>query len=138
MADVTYAEARAHPTWDMGPVITINSATLVNKGLEVIEAHLLFEVPYDDIEVVIHPQSLVHSMVEFVDGSTLAQASPPDMTLPIALALGWPDRIPGAAQALDWSSDEFTGSSFRSTTRRSRQSRSAARPAVAAGPPRRR
>ena len=104
LADVTYEAARAHPTWDMGPVVTINSATLVNKGLEVIEAHLLFDVSYDDIEVVVHPQSLVHSMVEFVDGSTLAQASPPDMTLPIALALGWPDRVPGAAAACDWSS----------------------------------
>jgi 1-deoxy-D-xylulose-5-phosphate reductoisomerase len=103
MADVTYEQARAHPTWDMGPVITINSATLINKGLEMIEAHLLFDVPYDDIDVVVHPQSLVHSMVEFTDGSTLAQASPPDMTLPISLALSWPDRLPGAAAALDWS-----------------------------------
>jgi 1-deoxy-D-xylulose-5-phosphate reductoisomerase len=83
----------------MGPVITINSATLVNKGLEVIEAHLLFGVPYDRIDVVVHPQSIVHSMVVFADGSTVAQASPPDMRLPISLALGWPDRIPGAAQA---------------------------------------
>jgi 1-deoxy-D-xylulose-5-phosphate reductoisomerase len=103
LAGVSYEEAMAHPTWDMGPVITINSATLMNKGLELIEAHLLFDVPYDRIEVVVHPQSVVHSMVEFVDGSTLAQASPPDMTLPIALALGWPDRVPGAAQPLDWS-----------------------------------
>jgi 1-deoxy-D-xylulose-5-phosphate reductoisomerase len=104
LADVTYAAARAHPTWDMGPVVTINSATLVNKGLEVIEAHLLFDVPYDDIDVVVHPQSIVHSMVEFVDGSTIAQASPPDMALPIALALSWPDRVPGAAAPLDWRS----------------------------------
>ncbi|MCW2600382.1 MAG: 1-deoxy-D-xylulose 5-phosphate reductoisomerase [Frankiales bacterium] len=96
-------DALNHPTWDMGPVVTINSATLVNKGLELIEAHLLFDVPYDDIEVVVHPQSLVHSMVEFVDGSTLAQLSPPDMRLPIALGLGWPDRVPGAAPAVDWS-----------------------------------
>ena len=102
LADVTPAQAMAHPTWDMGPVITINSATLINKGLEVIEAHLLFGVPYDAIDVVVHPQSLVHSMVEFVDGSTLLQASPPDMRLPIALALGWPDRLPRAAYGLDW------------------------------------
>jgi 1-deoxy-D-xylulose-5-phosphate reductoisomerase len=87
----------AHPTWDMGPVITINSATLINKGLELIEAHLLFGIPYDRIDVVVHPQSVIHSMVTFTDGSTLAQASPPDMRLPIALALGWPDRVPNAA-----------------------------------------
>jgi 1-deoxy-D-xylulose-5-phosphate reductoisomerase len=86
----------------MGPVITTNSATLVNKGLEVIEAHLLFDVPMEAIEVVVHPQSVVHSMVEFIDGSTLAQCSPPDMRLPIALALGWPDRLPDAAPACDW------------------------------------
>ena len=100
---ITPEQALAHPTWDMGPVITVNSATLVNKGLELIEAHLLFDVPYDRIEVVVHPQSLVHSMVEFVDGSTLAQLSPPDMRLPIALALAWPERLPGAARAVDWS-----------------------------------
>ena len=99
---VTRAEALNHPTWDMGPVITVNSATLVNKGLELIEAHLLFGIPYDRIDVVVHPQSLVHSMVEFVDGSTLAQVSPPDMRLPIALALGWPDRVPDAAPGMDW------------------------------------
>jgi 1-deoxy-D-xylulose-5-phosphate reductoisomerase len=92
-------EALKHPTWDMGPMVTINSATLVNKGLELIEAHLLFDVPYDRIDVVVHPQSVIHSMVTFVDGATLAQASPPDMRLPIALALGWPDRVPGAAPA---------------------------------------
>jgi 1-deoxy-D-xylulose-5-phosphate reductoisomerase len=86
----------------MGPVITINSATLVNKGLELIEAHLLFDLPYDRIDVVVHPQSLVHSMVEFHDGSTLAQVSPPDMRLPIALALGWPDRVPDAQPPMDW------------------------------------
>ena len=103
LADVTPEQAMAHPTWDMGPVITINSATLVNKGLEVVEAHLLFGMPYDRIDVVVHPQSLVHSMVEFDDGSTLAQASPPDMRLPIALALGWPDRLPRPAYGLDWS-----------------------------------
>jgi 1-deoxy-D-xylulose-5-phosphate reductoisomerase len=102
LADVTPQEALAHPTWDMGPVVTINSATLMNKGLELIEAHLLFDVPYDRIDVVVHPQSVVHSMVEFVDGSTLAQASPPDMRLPIALGLGWPDRVPGAASPCDW------------------------------------
>ena len=102
LADVTPAQALAHPTWDMGRVVTTNSATLVNKGLEVIEAHLLFAIPFDRITVVVHPQSVVHSMVEFVDGSTLAQASPPDMRLPIALALGWPDRVPGAAPACAW------------------------------------
>ena len=102
LTSVTAGEALAHPTWDMGPLVTVNSATLVNKGLEVIEAHLLFGVPYDDIEVVVHPQSVVHSLVEFVDGSTVAQASPPDMRLPISLALGWPDRVPGAAAAVDW------------------------------------
>jgi 1-deoxy-D-xylulose-5-phosphate reductoisomerase len=103
LIDVTPAEAFAHPTWDMGPVVTINSATLVNKGLEVIEAHVLFGIDYDAIDVVVHPQSIVHSMVEFTDGSTLAQASPPDMHLPIALALAWPARVPGAAAALDHS-----------------------------------
>ncbi|GAB3674004.1 1-deoxy-D-xylulose-5-phosphate reductoisomerase [Angustibacter aerolatus] len=100
--DVTPEQALAHPTWSMGPVITTNSATLVNKGLEVIEAHLLFGLPMDRIDVVVHPQSVVHSMVEFVDGSTLAQCSPPDMRLPIALALGWPDRLEGAASGVDW------------------------------------
>jgi 1-deoxy-D-xylulose-5-phosphate reductoisomerase len=99
LAEVTVEDALAHPTWAMGPVITVNSATLVNKGLEVIEAQLLFGVPYERIDVVVHPQSIVHSMVTFVDGSTLAQASPPDMRLPIALALNWPDRVPGAAAA---------------------------------------
>ncbi len=103
LAGVTPADALAHPTWDMGPVITVNSATLVNKGLEVIEAHLLYDVPFDRIEVVVHPQSFIHSMVEFTDGSTIAQASPPDMRMPIALGLGWPDRVPDAAPAFDWS-----------------------------------
>ena len=102
LAGVTPEQAMAHPTWDMGPVVTINSATLVNKGLEVVEAHLLFGTPYDALDVVVHPQSVVHSMVEFVDGSTLAQASPPDMRLPIGLALGWPDRLPRPAYGLDW------------------------------------
>ena len=102
LRDVTPAQALAHPTWRMGPVITVNSATLVNKGLEVIEAHLLFDLPLDRIQVVVHPQSLVHSMVEFTDGSTMAQVSPPDMRLPIALALHWPQRVPDAIPALDW------------------------------------
>jgi 1-deoxy-D-xylulose-5-phosphate reductoisomerase len=101
--DVTPAQALAHPTWDMGLMVTTNSATLVNKGLEVIEAHLLFDVPFDAIEVVVHPQSVVHSMVEFQDGSTLAHASPPSMLIPIALGLAWPDRIPDAAPSCDWS-----------------------------------
>ena len=105
LAGVTVEQAMAHPTWSMGPVITINSATLMNKGLEVIEAQLLFDVPYERIAVVVHPQSLVHSMVEFVDGSTIAQASPPDMRLPIACALGWPHRVPGVAAPCDWSQD---------------------------------
>ncbi|GAA2911162.1 hypothetical protein GCM10020221_03680 [Streptomyces thioluteus] len=98
LAAVTPADALAHPTWSMGPVITVNSATLVNKGLEVIEAHLLYDVPFDRIEVVVHPQSYVHSMVEFTDGSTLAQATPPDMRGPIAIGLGWPERVPDAAR----------------------------------------
>jgi len=102
LRDVTPAEALAHPTWDMGLVITTNSSTLVNKGLEVIEAHLLFGVPYDDIAVTVHPQSIVHSMVEFVDGSTIAQASPPNMRLPISLGLDWPNRVAGVGAPLDW------------------------------------
>jgi len=102
LLDVTVDEALAHPTWDMGPVVTINSATLLNKGLEVIEAHLLFGIPYDRIEVVVHPTSVVHSMVEFVDGSTLVQASPPTMLIPIALGLAWPDRVPDTAPPVDW------------------------------------
>ena len=99
---VTAEQALAHPTWRMGPVVTVNSATLVNKGLELIEAHLLFGIPYDRIDVVVHPQSVIHSMVTFTDGSTIAQASPPDMRLPIALALGWPDRVADAAPAYDF------------------------------------
>lgn len=99
---VTVEQALAHPTWAMGPVVTINSATLVNKGLEVIEAHLLFDIPFERIDVVVHPQSVIHSMVTFVDGSTIAQASPPDMKLPIALALGWPDRLDRVARACDF------------------------------------
>jgi 1-deoxy-D-xylulose-5-phosphate reductoisomerase len=106
LRNVTVAEALEHPTWNMGPVITINSATLVNKGLEVIEANLLFGIPFDRIEVVVHPTSVVHSMVEFVDGSTIAQASPPTMRIPIALGLAWPDRVPDAAPAVDWTRAE--------------------------------
>jgi 1-deoxy-D-xylulose-5-phosphate reductoisomerase len=103
---VTVEQALAHPTWDMGPVVTINSATLVNKGLEVIEAHLLFGIPLDRIEVVVHPTSVVHSMVEFVDGATLVQASPPTMLIPIALGLSWPERVPDTAPAVDWTRPE--------------------------------
>jgi 1-deoxy-D-xylulose-5-phosphate reductoisomerase len=102
LAGVTPAEALNHPTWDMGKVVTTNSATLVNKGLELIEAHLLFDVPLEAIDVVVHPQSVVHSMVQFTDGSVIAQASPPDMRLPIALGLGWPDRVPRAARPCDF------------------------------------
>jgi 1-deoxy-D-xylulose-5-phosphate reductoisomerase len=102
LRDVTPAQALAHPTWQMGLVVTTNSATLVNKGLEIIEAHLLFDVGYDAIDVTVHPQSVVHSMVEFVDGSTLAQASPPDMRLPISLGLDWPNRVAGVGVPLDW------------------------------------
>ena len=104
LEDVTPEQAGAHPTWSMGPMNTLNSASLVNKGLELIETHLLFGIDYDRIDVVVHPQSIVHSMVTFTDGSTLAQASPPDMKLPIALALGWPSRVPDAALACDFSS----------------------------------
>ena len=100
---VTVAEALNHPTWSMGPVVTINSATLVNKGLEIIEAHYLFDLPYEKIDAVIHPQSVIHSMVEFVDGATIAQLSPPNMKGPIAYALGEPHRIVGATATLDWS-----------------------------------
>lgn len=95
-------DALAHPTWDMGLMVTTNSSTMVNKALEVLEAHLLFDIPLERIDVVVHPQSVVHSMVQFVDGSTMAQASPPDMRLPIALGLGWPHRVPGAASPCDW------------------------------------
>ncbi|HEY6481377.1 MAG TPA: 1-deoxy-D-xylulose-5-phosphate reductoisomerase, partial [Streptosporangiaceae bacterium] len=103
LADVTPEQALAHPTWNMGPVITVNSATLVNKGMELIEAHLLFGIGFDRIEVVVHRQSVVHSMVEFTDGATVIMASPPDMRIPIALGLGWPERVPGAAAPVDWS-----------------------------------
>jgi 1-deoxy-D-xylulose-5-phosphate reductoisomerase len=102
LAAVTPEQALAHPTWKMGPLVTTNSATLVNKGLEVIEAYLLFGFGLDKIDVVVHPQSIVHSMVEFSDGATIIQASPPDMRIPIALGLAWPDRVPDAAPGLDW------------------------------------
>ena len=102
LASVTPEQALAHPTWRMGPLVTANSATLVNKGLEVIEAHLLFGFGLDRIDVVVHPQSIVHSMVEFSDGATIIQASPPDMRIPIALGMAWPDRVPDAAPGLDW------------------------------------
>ena len=103
LSTVTIAEALAHPTWAMGPVVTINSSTLVNKGLEIIEAHYLFDIPYAQIEAVIHPQSVVHSLVEYVDGSTIAQASPPNMKGPIAYALSYPDRLAKASIPIDWS-----------------------------------
>ena len=103
LSDVTVADALNHPTWSMGEVVTINSATLLNKGLEIIEAHYLFDLPYENIEAVIHPQSVVHSLVEFIDGSTIAQASPPNMKGPIAYALSYPDRISKATTAIDWS-----------------------------------
>jgi 1-deoxy-D-xylulose-5-phosphate reductoisomerase len=102
LATVTPEDALAHPTWAMGPVITVNSATLMNKGLEVIEAHLLFGLPFERIEVVVHPQSVVHALVEFADGSTIAQLSMPDMRLPIGLALGWPERSEVPVGRLDW------------------------------------
>ena len=104
LSKVTLQEALAHPTWAMGPVVTINSASLMNKGLEIIEAHYLFGIPYSQIEAVIHPQSVVHSMVEFIDGSTIAQGSPPNMKGPISLALNFPHRVPGATQPIDWKS----------------------------------
>lgn len=102
LAAVTPGQALAHPTWNMGPLVTVNSATLVNKGLEVIEAHLLFGFGLDRIDVVVHPQSIVHSMVEFADGATIIQASPPDMRIPIALGMAWPERVADAAPGLDW------------------------------------
>ena len=102
LTDVTPQQALAHPTWSMGPVVTINSSTLVNKGLELIEAHLLFDIPADDIVPVVHPQSIVHSMVTWKDGATIAQASPPDMKLPIALGLTWPERLPDIESPVDF------------------------------------
>lgn len=102
LAEVTPQQALAHPTWNMGPVVTINSSTLVNKGLELIEAHLLFDVPASDIVPVVHPQSIIHSMVTWKDGATIAQASPPDMKLPIALGLTWPKRLPDIEKPVDF------------------------------------
>lgn len=102
LREVTPKQALAHPTWDMGLVVTTNSASMVNKALEVLEAHHLFGVDLDRIDVTVHRQSIVHSMVQFVDGSTIAQASPPTMLLPIALGLTWPHRVPGVAQPCDW------------------------------------
>jgi len=102
LSAITVAEALNHPTWSMGPVVTINSATLVNKGLEIIEAHYLFAIPYSQIEAVIHPQSVVHSMVEYVDGSTIAQGSPPNMKGPISFAINYPDRVKAATAPIDW------------------------------------
>jgi 1-deoxy-D-xylulose-5-phosphate reductoisomerase len=104
LSDITVIEALNHPTWSMGPVVTINSATLVNKGLEIIEAHYLFDMPYSQIESVIHPQSVVHSMVQYVDGSTIAQASPPNMKGPISFAINFPERVKGATTPIDWTS----------------------------------
>ena len=103
LSDISVADALNHPTWNMGPVVTINSATLMNKGLEIIEAHYLFDIPYSKITAVIHPQSVVHSMVEFIDGSTVAQASPPNMKGPIAYAISGANRIPKATAPIDWS-----------------------------------
>jgi 1-deoxy-D-xylulose-5-phosphate reductoisomerase len=103
LSDVSVADALNHPTWSMGEVVTINSATLLNKGLEIIEAHYLFDLAYEMIEAVIHPQSVVHSLVEFNDGSTIAQASPPNMKGPIAYALAYPERINKACAPIDWS-----------------------------------
>ncbi len=102
LAEVTPEEALAHPNFAMGRVITTNSATMVNKGLEVIEAHLLFDIPFERIDVVVHPQQLVHSMVEFVDGAVVAQLGLPTMLVPIALGMGWPDRVPDAEEPIDW------------------------------------
>jgi len=102
LKSVAPQDALAHPNFSMGPVVTTNSATLVNKGLEVIEAHLLFDIPFERIEVVIHPQQMIHSMVEFVDGSTMAQVGVPSMLIPIALGMAWPDRVPDAGPPVDW------------------------------------
>jgi 1-deoxy-D-xylulose-5-phosphate reductoisomerase len=102
MRNVTPEMALDHPTWNMGPKITIDSATMLNKALEVIEAKWLFGLEADQIEVVVHPQSIIHSFVEFVDGSVIAQLSPPDMKLPIQYALTWPERVPGTSPAMDW------------------------------------
>lgn len=132
LRDVTAEDALKHPTWAMGPVVTVNSATLMNKALELIEAHLLFDMPVEDIEVVVHPQSIVHSMVEFHDGSTIAQASPPDMRLPIALGLSWPHRLNPVSAPCDWT----TGSqwSFEPVDHDVFPALNLAKQALAAGP----
>jgi len=139
LEDVTPEQALAHPTWNMGPVITVNSATLVNKGLELIEAHLLFGIGFDAIEVVVHRQSVIHSMVEFADGSTIAQASPPDMRIPIALALAWPERVPEAAPPVDWTMPQTWSHSTRARSPRSaspgRRGSQAGRPRPSTTPP---
>lgn len=106
LKNVTVEETLNHPTWNMGPVVTINSASLMNKGLEIIEAHLLFGIEFEKIEVVIHPQSIIHSMIEFIDGSTMAQASPPNMKLPIALGLSWPDRLDNVQNPINWTKSQ--------------------------------
>ncbi len=134
LEQVTPAQALAHPNWSMGPVITINSATLVNKGLELIEAHLLFGLGFDRIQVVVHPQSVIHSMVEFTDGATIAQASPPDMRIPIALGLAWPERVPRPARP-STGPCRTPGRSSRWTRRRSRPWRWPARRAAPGAPP---
>jgi 1-deoxy-D-xylulose-5-phosphate reductoisomerase len=128
---VTVEDALKHPTWSMGPVVTLNSATMVNKALEVIEAHLLFDVPYDRIDVVVHPQSIVHSMVTFVDGATMAKASPPSMKLPIAVALGWPNRVPEVSTPLSF--DQASSWTFEPLDERTFPAVSLARQAGTAG-----
>lgn len=137
LTDVTPQQALAHPTWSMGPVVTINSSTLVNKGLELIEAHLLFDIPADDIVPVVHPQSIVHSMVTWKDGATIAQASPPDMKLPIALGLTWPERLPDIERSVDflraqeWTFEPVDFETFPALTlARTAVSESATHPAV--------
>lgn len=132
LTSVTPAQALAHPTWSMGPMVTTNSASLMNKGLELIEAHLLFELPVERIDVVVHPQSVVHSMVAFCDGSTIAQASPPDMRLPIALGLAWPERVPGAARPCRW--DEAATWTFEPVDHATFPALDLARSAVTASP----
>ena len=106
LKNVTVQQTLNHPTWNMGPVVTINSASLMNKGLEIIEAHLLFGIEFEKIDVVVHPQSIIHSMIEFIDGSTMAQASPPNMKLPIALGLSWPDRLMNVQNPIDWTKSQ--------------------------------
>lgn len=137
LTDVTPQQALAHPTWSMGPVVTINSSTLVNKGFELIEAHLLFDIPADDIVPVVHPQSIVHSMVTWKDGATIAQASPPDMKLPIALGLTWPERLPDIERSVDflraqeWTFEPVDFETFPALTlARAAVSESATHPAV--------